>query len=591
LFKAVTRQDIFAALLLLLLPLLLFWPVTVGPSTLLPADNLFAHEPWLSSADELGVALPPHNQLLSDLVLENYVWKKFIRQSIADGQPPLWNPYILTGQPFLANGQHSALYPFSLLFYILPLSKAYGWFTVLQLWLAGLNMYIFVRVLRASRLGALAAAITYALSSVFVVQVVFTMIVAGAVWLPLLLAVIEAMVRKQEDKGRAGYSPIPFVVFGAAVLGVQTLAGHVEITYYTLLVSGFFALGRLVMLAVSQRTPRFALILGGWLLAMVLLGVGLGAVQLVPMYEVVSQNFRDSSTSLQQVREWALPLRRLITFAIPDFFGSPAHHGFFDLVSRQWQALGPNAYGSINPLCPNCTSWDTKTAVEAGAYAGILPLALALVAVVAAIGQSINRDFPASPLRRPVFIFTALALLSLLLAFGSPLYGLLFYGLPGWNQLHSPFRWIFPYTLSLAVLAGVGVTYLQAAKSPPNPPEGGIPLSSPPFGGAGGINFPRYLGWLLLVGGLLGLLAMLAAFVFPAPFIKIGQMALDRSGLAQHAFADGRQFFSYQWPHLTRFFALVAASGVVVWLWPPPGPSPTGRGGGLLPSPFGRGLG
>ena len=101
-FKAVSWRDILAALILLILPLLLFWSVTVGPKTLLPIDNLFAYEPWASYQAELGVGLP-QNQLLSDLILENYVWKKFIRESIAAGEIPLWNPYILSGQPFLAN--------------------------------------------------------------------------------------------------------------------------------------------------------------------------------------------------------------------------------------------------------------------------------------------------------------------------------------------------------------------------------------------------------------------------------------------------------------------------------------------------------
>ena len=164
-FKAINLRDILAAFILLLLPLLLFWSVTVGPNTLIPADNLFANEPWLSYKEQLGVGLP-QNQLLSDLVLENYVWKRFIRESIGAGQIPLWNPYILSGQPFLANGQHSAYYPFSLLYYFLPLQKAYGWFTVLQLWLAGLGMYIFLRVLRTTRLGALFGGIVYSLSKI-----------------------------------------------------------------------------------------------------------------------------------------------------------------------------------------------------------------------------------------------------------------------------------------------------------------------------------------------------------------------------------------------------------------------------------------
>jgi O-antigen/teichoic acid export membrane protein len=600
LFRAFNRQDVLAAFLLLLLPLLLFLPVTLGPYTLLPVDNLFAYEPWLSYRETLGVGLP-QNQLLSDLILENYVWKKFIRETIAAGQLPLWNPYILSGQPFLANGQHSALYPFSLLFYVLPLSKAYGWFTVSQLWLAGLNMYIFLRTLRATRLGALAAGITYSLSTFFMVSVVFTMIIAGAAWLPLLLALIEMIIHKQEEKGRMVYSPIPFVAAGAVVLGLQTLAGHVEITYYTLLVAGFYALCRLLRLWRQQATPRFALYLAGWLLLLVGLGLGLGLVQLGPMYEVVTQNFRDNSVTLAQVREWALPVRRIATFLIPDFFGSPAHHGYFDLVTRQWQPLGLNAHGETNPLCANCTGWDVKTSVEAGAYLGLLPLVLAMLAIVQAIktqwsnihqqsvataktslsqppAQHLPGNLPAFQLF--VFIFAGLALFSLLFAFGTPLYALLFYGLPGWNQLHSPFRWIFPFTLSIAVLAGLGVTYLDRYVSAARQGSRGageqgssqqaslhhaISLSPQTQGTASFLyKLSLWLGWLLFWGGLGGVMVMVAALAVPAPFIEAAEWVFQRSGLAQNAFADGRQFLGYQWPNFLKFFLMITAAGAVL---------------------------
>ncbi|MDM8521400.1 oligosaccharide flippase family protein [Anaerolineales bacterium HSG6] len=512
--------------------------------------------------EELGVGLP-QNQLLSDLILENYVWKQFIRDRLAQGEIPLWNPYILAGQPFLANGQHSAYYPFSILFYILPLDKAYGWFTVSQLWLAGLSMYIFLRVLGVGRFSALFSGITYSLSAFFLVRIVFTMVLAAAVWLPVLLSIIEIIIRKQEQKGLTVYSPIPYVIAGAVTLGIQTLAGHVEITYYTLLVSGFYAFFRLLILWYNQRTAQFMVRMGVWLLLLVVLGVGLGAIQLIPMYEVVSQNFRDDSVSLAQVRDWALPIRRIATFILPDFFGSPAHHGYFDVVTRQWQPLGLNAHGEINPLCPNCTSWDIKTAVEAGAYLGILSLIFAMLAVVQAIQQTLKVSKTFRVLY-PVFIFSLLAILSLLFAFGSPLYALLFYGLPGWNQLHSPFRWIFPYTLSMSVLAGLGMHALtelvssrwgkdEANKHP-------FTLAPPSFLG----SFSLYLGWLLFWSGLVGMVIMLTALVWPNPFIQTASAVFDRSGLAQNAFADGRQFFGYQWPNLFRFSLMVMASGAIL---------------------------
>ncbi len=590
-FRFITKKDLFAAAILFLLPLLLFSPVTLGGKTLLPAENLFSFEPYASFAAELGVE-QPHNLLVSDLILENFVWKSHIRDAIAARELPLWNPYIFSGQPFLANGQHSALYPVSLLFYVLPLEKAYGWFTVIQLWLAGLFTYIFLRTLKANRGGALLGGITFSLSGFFINRVVFTMILAGAVWLPLMLAIIEIIIRKQEEKGRTGYSPIPYVVAGSLAMGVQVLAGHVEITYYVLLVSGFYALWRLIALWHAQCTPKFAVRLGGWLLLMMAVGLGIGAVQLIPFLEIGTHNFREGAVSLVQVRGWALPARRIISFVIPNFFGSAAHHTYFDLLTREWLPIGLNAHGEINALCAGCTRWDVKTAVEAGAYMGILPLTFALLAVWFAVRErwlarkNYESQMTNDELRetyfvkrenftRPVFIFATLAILSLLFAFGTPLYAVLFYGLPGWNQLHSPFRWIYPFTLSIAVLAGLGATYLsrwagEKDMSFRNLPLGKYPESKKWIPAKAGmtlsLSLTRILSHLLLWGGLVGVLAMLAALVVPSPFIAAGNWALAHSGLAQNAFADGRQFIGYEWRNLLLFFGAVAATGFVLKL-------------------------
>ena len=110
--------ELGALLLLLILPLLLFWPVTFGSKTLLPADNVYQWEPYRSFAGQQGVPLPAQNELLSDLVLENLVWKQFIVQSVENRELPLWNPHLFAGVPFLAAGQHSALYPLLSLIHI-----------------------------------------------------------------------------------------------------------------------------------------------------------------------------------------------------------------------------------------------------------------------------------------------------------------------------------------------------------------------------------------------------------------------------------------------------------------------------------------
>ena len=190
-------------------------------------------------------------------------------------------------------------------------------------------------------------------------------------------------------------------------------------------------------------------------------------------------NFRQSMVTLKDVLGWAYPTRQVITFLIPDFFGNPSHHSYFDLAARKWLPVTANYRGE--PI--NTIFWGIKNYVEAGSYMGLLTLALALA------GLFLGRD------RGIKWTFAALAVLSLLFAFGTPLYALLYYFLPGYNQLHSPFRWVFPYTLSVAILTGFGVEERKRLK---------------PF-----------FAWLLALSGLAGLLFCLASFLHPAPFLSL----------------------------------------------------------------------
>jgi hypothetical protein len=104
-------RDLLVLLVLLALPLILFWPVTLGSKTLIPADNLYQWEPYRTFAAPRGVPLPPHNELLSDLVLENLPWKQFTVESLQAREVPLWNPYLFAGA---VSGRGTALGPLPL---------------------------------------------------------------------------------------------------------------------------------------------------------------------------------------------------------------------------------------------------------------------------------------------------------------------------------------------------------------------------------------------------------------------------------------------------------------------------------------------
>ncbi|MFQ6058300.1 MAG: oligosaccharide flippase family protein [Anaerolineae bacterium] len=573
----------------LTLLLILFWPVVLGGKVLLPFDNLYAFPPWRAFADQLGIRVP-HNPLLSDLILENYVWKRFIVQSLRAREIPLWNPYIFAGVPFLAAGQHSALYPLSILFYVLPIARAYGYFIVLQLFLAGCFAYAYTRVIRLGRQGAAVTGVTYMLSSLMIANVVHPMIMAAMSWLPLLLAMVELVVREEERelKELRGISLVPsgrqllYLLGGSVVVGVQFLAGHIEISLYILLVTAFYSLWRLGGLWWQGRNRSAKLTtslrqvarLSLWLGAMVALGGGLAGVQLIPLYELVRLSFRQGSVSYQQVIGWAYPLRQITTFLLPDFYGNPAHHRIFDVLTREWVAAPKGT-----------TEWGIKNYVEGAAYVGLLPLLLAVLALW-------RRR------HHHTLFFALLALLSLAFAFGTPLYALLYYTLPGFSQLHTPFRWVFPYTFSVAVLAGIGANLLargteslvidhQAEK--PKPAQSGLPLTSghtdlehhrwraqgsvttrhqgglPPFG----LSARRLivgLGWSACALGLGVLLILGLSLLQPQPFLALAAQVLQWLPRAQEAFGDGRLFYAYQFRNLFFFGLFLAASGAVIGL-------------------------
>jgi hypothetical protein len=146
---------------------------------------------------------------------------------------------------------------------------------------------------------------------------------------------------------------------------------------------------------------------------------------------------------------------------------------------------------------------------------------------------------------RPVhtFFFAALALVSLLFAFGTPLYAILFYGLPGWDQLHSPFRWVFPFTVSMAVLGGVGLNVLlergkerRAKNEEPLRATGLFQMDQARFRGSL-FALRSLLFALLALAGLSVIVLVTASVVNPTPFITFGQRIVDGSDLAQMAFA------------------------------------------------------
>jgi len=542
--------DLFVIVLLLLLPLGFFSQQTLGGRTLIPAENLYQFEPYRTYREAVQAPAVPQNHLVSDLILENYQWKTFIRQQLAIGEIPLWNPQQFSGIPFLAAGQHSAFYPLSIIYYVLPLWLAYGWFTVVNLWLAGIFMYAFARALGIGRAGAALAGIIYQFSGFVLASVVFQMMIAALPWLPLMLLASEFILREKAFFGR--HSAIPWVALGAIALGMNILAGHVEVTLYSLLMTAYFAGLRWLWQIWRNRRNRakYAAPLRRaiWLALMLILGFGLASLQFIPLLEFVQTNWRAERSSYETVVGFAHKPRDILQFALPNFYGSPSHHQYLDvfsgeMVAAPWPVLNEDVGRAYH------TEWGIKNYVEAALYPGILPLLLAAYALLDRFLLWYNRaNVPDWMAEEPPYrsLFAVLGLFSLSFMFGLPTYRLI-YALPGINQLNSPFRWIYALTVCTAILAAFGMDALMRRVG-----EKESPLEKR-------VAYGLFALGLMIFAGL-----ALSYMAYPQLESFIGNLVNNMAN-ARNAFSGPRMFYSYQFGNLAVLGVLLLLSGIVFW--------------------------
>ncbi len=516
-------------LLFLIGPLILYGSVTFGGRSLVPYDALLTDPVYRAPLQAAGVARP-HNDLLADLVFQNVVWKTFLVDTVKDGALPLWNPLTLGGLPFLAAGQHSGLYPSSLLSLWLGPDRAFGWAALLGAWWAAVAMYLFGRALGLRRFAATIMGLTWSLGLLMVANTVFPMIQGALAWTPLVLAGIEWLAR---GAARGPVSVLPrgkaaaALVLLAVATAMTALAGHAEMLYYAALVAAAYGLFRLLGVA-RHGGVLAAAALGGWLLGGAVIGALVAGIQLVPLAELARVSWRSGSIPYETIVGYAFGLRQAITFLVPDFYGNPAHHAVWSALERRPVELAGHAMWG--------TAWGTKNYVEAAAYLGLLPPLLALVGLIA------------SRRRGQALFWAGLAALSLTFAFGWPTYRLLFLGLPGFDQLHTPFRWVFPVLLAVTVLAGLGAHRLVA-----------------------GPYAPRSARWLggaaVVVGATLGAL-VITSWWAPARAVNLADRVLARAPDARQAVLDHfpslATFASYELLRLLHLAVFLALAGAVV---------------------------
>src|SRR5690242_17468235 len=99
----------------------------------------------------LPILLHPAGRILGNDLGDNpsmfFFYNYFAGHCWRQGSIPLWNPYVMLGHPFLAEGQAALFHPLSWLFIVLPTGAAINWINALCFLFAGLAFYGYLRAL------------------------------------------------------------------------------------------------------------------------------------------------------------------------------------------------------------------------------------------------------------------------------------------------------------------------------------------------------------------------------------------------------------------------------------------------------------
>ena len=229
------------------------------------------------------VLLPADAEALTilnyDLYAEVVPRLEFAYRALRQGHIPLWNPYQLSGTPFLATQQHGVLYPLNLAHLLLPLPLALSVTAVLHYWIAAVSTAVLARDLGASRSAALLSAIGFTLSGAMFLRLYLPPHLYAASWLPAQLLLAHRMY----DSGVT----VPRIVALAAVCGLQILGGYAQYSVFAAYVLVAWLFWKLLT-GRAGPTGRAA----AALVAAAALALLLAAAQLLPTAELLLESPR-----------------------------------------------------------------------------------------------------------------------------------------------------------------------------------------------------------------------------------------------------------------------------------------------------------
>ena len=291
------------AAILFLLPFLFVGYALVTSRVYGPVDHAWDFVPlnWMKADFGLTAA---HNGYLSDVSTQMIPWRAAVRWSLAHGEWPLWNRFILGGDILAAAAVPAAFSPFTLIACLLPAPLSMTFTAAVAHLLAALGAFLLARDLGCREAAALVAAAGFTFATAIALFILWPQ---GTGWAlaPFALAAVKRR-------------SVPFL---AIVFTLLLLSGHPETALHVVFLAAAWAL----VVVPFRALTRLAIAGVVALLA--------SAIYLLPFLEVVPQTMESAArrTIYAQIPRGAETPEVLARMAT-DF--SPHLH------TRRWQVAG-----------------------------------------------------------------------------------------------------------------------------------------------------------------------------------------------------------------------------------------------------------
>ncbi|MCK4532932.1 YfhO family protein [bacterium] len=356
---------------------------------------------------------------IQDILYQFHPYRVFAQENIIKGTLPLWNPYIYSGMPFLANLQSSLFYPFTILFYLFNFPLAYKFFVVLHLFMGGYFFALLMKSLsnekiftkRVSNIAILISAALFMFNGCMSTRLQFLSILGVIIWIPLIVLLF-----------RRGLKDKKIILFLSLSLSYQFFSGHIQYLIYTILILFFYAFFEIFMLKKGRIENNlikvgFVFIAGGGM------SIVFSFIQFLPSLEFLNLSVRGGEGfDYAMASIWSFSFQRAITFISPFFFGNP---------------VGEKCWGEGQ-------FWATCV------YIGLFPLLFSLFYLLFKQKDKI------------VCFFNFCLISCVILAFGyyTPVYYLLYRNFFFFRWIRYPVTFMFLSVFFLCIVSGLSIDYL-----------------------------------------------------------------------------------------------------------------------------------